>query len=181
MINDLKASPANSRGVPLGIINFIHEGKNISFNPLEYARFPDDIREAFAEMLHQSATVSYWWAIMQRRLKDAERELEAYQGKLYHTLKAEGVYAEKYHGLRASEHGLEHAMASDKTYQEEAATLDRLKEIVDQLWSLSRLIDKKHDVLKNMAYLLSANQRAENLEEQLRVEAARRNYAPSPS
>jgi hypothetical protein len=179
MINELKYSPANSRALPpLGIINFIHEGKNISFNPLEFSHFSDDIREAFAEALHQSATVGYWWAIMARRHKEAERELEAYRGKLYHILKAEGHYAEKYHGLRATEHGLEHAMATDKTYREETETLDRLKEIVDQLGNLYRLVEKKHDVLKNMAYLLSANQRAENLEESFRREA-RRNYAPA--
>jgi hypothetical protein len=179
MINELKHSPANNRALPpLGIINFIDEGKNVSFNPVEYATFPDDIRQAFAEALRQGATVNYYWAKMQRRYKDAERELEAYQGKLYHSLKAEGHYAEKYHGLRATEHGLEHAIATDKTYQEEAAALDRLKEIVDQLFNLGRLIDKKYDALKHLAFLLSANQRAENLEEQLRRECQR--YAVSP-
>src|ERR1700745_1373405 len=111
MINDLKHFSDNTRAVPpMGIINFIHEGKNVSFNPLELANFPDDIRQAFTEALVQSATVGYWWALMSRRFKDATRELAAYQGKLYHSLKADGAYSDKYHGLRATEHGLEHAM-----------------------------------------------------------------------
>jgi hypothetical protein len=186
MINDLKHFEANhNRAIPpMGIINFLHEGKNVSFNPLEMARFPDDIRAAFAETLIQSATVGYWWALMNRRYKEAERELDAYRGKLYHSLKAEGNYGEKYHGLRATEHGLEHAMATDKTFIEESATLDRLREIVDQLWNLHRLLEKKHDTLKNMAYLMSASQRADNLEEQCRKEsgrASRRDYAMSPT
>jgi hypothetical protein len=182
MINELKHSSANNNRAipPLGIINFIHEGKNISFNPLELARYPDDIRQAFSEALMQSATVGYWWVLMQRRYRDAVRELDDYQGKLYHSLKAEGNYGEKYHGLRATEHGLEHAMATDRTYLEEAANLDRLKEIVDQLSNLFRLLERKHDVLKNIAYLLSAHQRAESLEEQFRRETGR-DYAASPA
>jgi hypothetical protein len=179
MINELKHSPANNRAIPpMGIINFIHEGKNISFNPLELAHYPDDIRQAFSEALVQSATVSYWWSLMSRRYKDALRELDAYRGKLYHSLKAEGNYGEKYRGLRPTEHGLEHAMATDKTYLEESASLDRLREIVDQLWNLQRLLERKHDVLKNIAYLLSASQRSDNLEEKFRRESWR-DHAPS--
>ena len=173
MINELKAPLPTSRiFAPLGIINFIYEGKNITFNPLELAKFPDDIRQAFSESLVQCATVGYWLAIMQRRQRDAARELEAYQGKLYHSLKVDGVYAEKYHGARPTEHGLEHAIMTDKTYVEQAATAERLKEIADQLWNLQRLLERKHEVLKNLAYLLSNNQRAEHLEEKFRYAAS---------
>jgi hypothetical protein len=180
MINELKKPHFDHRSIPpVGIINFIHEGKNITFNPLEMADYPDDIREAFRESLVQSATVGYWWSVMQRRQKDATRELAAYQGKLYHLLKAEGQYGERYHGLRPSEHGLEHAMATDKTILEESASIDRIKEVVDQLFYLYRVLEKKHDVLKNMAYLLSANQRAELLEEQYRRETDRVRTPPT--
>lgn len=186
-MSDLKRSPANNNRAipPLGIINFIHEGRNVSFNPLELANYPDDIRQAFSEALVQSATVGYWWALMSRRYKDAVRELAAYQGKLYHSLKTQ-LYSDKYNGLRATEHGLEHAMSTDKTNIEESANLDRLKEIVDQLYNLHRLLERKHDTLKNVAYLLSANLRADNLEEQFRREAGqlqkatRPEYAESP-
>jgi hypothetical protein len=180
VINELKPPAATSRTyAPLGIINFIHEGKNISFNPLELAKYPDDLREAFAESLVQCATVGYWLAIMQRRHRDAERELEAYRGKLYHSLKV-GDYAEKYHGVRPTEHGLEHSIQTDKTFIEQSATNERLKEIVDQLWNLQRLMDRKHDALKNLAYLLSANQRAEQLEEKFRQDSARNHAASRP-
>lgn len=175
MINELKAPALTSRTfAPLGIINFIHEGKNITFNPLELAKYPDDLREAFSESLVQCATVGYWLAIMQRRQRDAARELEAFQGKLYHSLKTEGVYAEKYHGARPTEHGLEHAIVTDKTYIELAATHERLKEVADQLWNLNRLLERKHDILKNLAYFLSANQRADQLEEKFRFASSGR-------
>lgn len=174
MINELKPPALTSRTyAPLGIINFIHEGKNITFNPLELAQYPDDLREAFSEALVQCATVGYWLAIMQRRQRDADRELEAYQGKLYHSLKV-GDYADKYHGIRPTDHGLEHAIATDKTYIEMAATAERLKEIADQLWNLNRVLERKHDVLKNLAYLLSTNQRADHLQDKLRQAAASR-------
>jgi hypothetical protein len=180
MINELKPPLPTSRTyAPLGIINFIsEEGKNISFNSLELAQYPDDLRVAFAESLVQCATVGYWLAITQRRQRDAARELEAYQGKLYHSLKVDGVYAEKYHGARPSEHGLEHAIVTDKTYIELAATHERLKEIADQLYNLNRLLERKHDVLKHLSYFLGANQRAEALEEKFRQESVR-NHAPS--
>lgn len=179
MINELKDPAPTSRVyAPLGIINFIHEGKNISFNPLELARYPDDILVGFSESLVQCAMIGYWLALMQRRYKDALRELDAYRGKLYHTLKAEGGYGEKYHGVRPTEHGLEHAIATDKTHIEQAAVIDRIKEVVDQLWNLNRLLERKHDVLKSMAIMLNTNQRSELLEEQYRKESAR-NYAPS--
>jgi hypothetical protein len=175
MINDLKPPAPTSRTfAPLGIINFIHEGKNITFNPLELAKYPDDLREAFSESLVQCATVGYWLAIMQRRQRDASRELEAFQGKLYHSLKTEGVYGEKYHGARPTEHGLEHAIVTDKTYLELASTAERLKEVSDQLWNLQRVLERKHEVLKHLAYFLSANQRSEHLEDKLRLAASGR-------
>ena len=180
MINELKAPiPISRTYAPLGIINFIHEGKNISFNPLEMAKYPDDLREAFAESLVQCATVGYWLAIMTRRYRDSTRELESYRGKLYHSLKI-GEYIERYHGARPTEHGLEHAIVTDKTFIEQSATNERLKEIADQLWNLQRLMDRKHDVLKNLAYLLSANQRAEALEEKFRQDAGRNHATPRP-
>ena len=182
MINELKAPALTSRTyAPLGIINFIHEGKNISFNPLELARYPDNILEAYAESLIQCATVGYWLALMQGRHKDVDRELEAYRGRLYHSLKVEGRYAEKYHGARPTEHGLEHAIVTDRTYLEQAEISNRLKEIVDQLWNLNRLLERKHDILKSISFMLSDKQRAEHLEEQFRRDSTRNNYAASHS
>lgn len=167
-------SPAPTwRSAPLGPIQFVHDKKTITFDPIEYALYPDNIQQAFSESLMQATTVGYWLALMQRRQEDATRELKAYEAKLYHLLKTEGKYADKYHGARPTEDALQHAINADKTFLEQSMVLDRLKEIVNQLWNLNRILERKHDVLKSVAFLMNSEKRLELLEEQYRKEARR--------
>ena len=168
-----KSSPPAWKTAPVGPISFVHDSKTITFDPMAYALYPDDIRQAFSESLVQCATVGYWLALMQRRQEDATRELKAYEAKLYHLLKTEGKYGDKYHGARPTEGGLEHAINSDKTFLEQSLALDRLKEITNQLWNLNRVLERKHEALKSVAFLMSSQFKLDVLEEQYRKEAKR--------
>jgi hypothetical protein len=154
---------------PVGNISFIHEGKHITFNPMEIARTPDHYDEALNQVLEQTASVGYWLSVLQKKYKDAVRERDIYKGTLYHQLKAEGLYATKYRGVRPTEDGLEHSIRTDQAYNELDEEVDQVKEKVDQLWNLARILERKHEILQIEGYLLHHQKKASLVEDTLRA------------
>jgi hypothetical protein len=83
---------------PTFVINFVHNGRAIAFDPSEYQYFGDNPQESFELTIRQYSVASFWLATMKKRKRVADQELAAYSGRLYHQLKIEGGYAAKYKG-----------------------------------------------------------------------------------
>ena len=138
---------------PTSVINFVHNGKAISFDPAEFQYFGDNPHESFELTVHQYSVSAFWLSTMRKRKRVADRELAIYGGRLYHQLKIEGGYAAKYKGARPSEESLQRAMWEDRIYRELSENLSELEEVVDQLWGLQRTVERKFEALKEMCAL----------------------------
>jgi len=141
---------------PTSIINFVHNGRAISFDPSEYQYFGDNLQESFELAINQYSIAQFWLTTMRKRRRVAEQELAIYSGRLYHSLKIEGGYMAKYKGSRPTEGALQQAMWEDKTYRELTATLSELEELVDHLWALVKTVERKFDAVKEICALTRA-------------------------
>jgi len=143
---------------PTAIINFVHNGKAIAFDPSEFSYFGDNPQESFELSVHQFSQAEFWLSTMKKRRRVAEQELAIYSGHLYHQLKIEGGYMAKYKGSRPTEGALQQAMWEDKTYRELSAALSELEEVVDQLWGIVKTVERKFDAVKEMCALTRSAQ-----------------------
>jgi hypothetical protein len=141
---------------PTSIINFVHNGKAIAFDPSEYQYFGDSPRESFEVAIAQYSVAAFWLSTMKKRLRVAEQEIAIYAGRLYHQLKIEGGYQAKYKGSRPTEVSLQQAMWDDKTYRELSNSLSELEEIVDHLWGLQKTVERKFEAIKEICSLTRA-------------------------
>jgi hypothetical protein len=138
---------------PTAIINFVHNGKAISFDPTEYQAFGDNPQESFELAIRQYSVSAFWLATMRKRKRVAEQEICVYTGRLYHALKIDGGYQAKYKGSRPTEESLKQAIWDDKTYRELSSNLSELEEIVDQLWGLQKTVERKLEAVKEICAL----------------------------
>jgi hypothetical protein len=141
---------------PTSIINFVHNGKAVSFDPSEFQHFGDNPQDSFELAIHQYSVSAFWLATMRKRRRVAEQEVLVYTGRLYHSLKIDGGYQAKYKGSRPTEESLKQAIWDDKTYRELSNTLSELDEIIDQLWGLQRTVERKFDAIKEICALTRA-------------------------
>jgi hypothetical protein len=152
------------------VINFIHDEKIVAFDPADFRFSPkdkEDLVEGLQNAVDQYSLTAYWLATMRKRKNDAERERDEYRAKLYHHLKVEGGYAEKYRGARPTEDGLNAAILDDKTYRQLSANYDRIGEIVDHLWGLQKTVERKYEAIKETCSLIRSNRHAEAREEHM--------------
>jgi hypothetical protein len=143
---------------PTSIINFVHNGKAIAFDPSEYQYFGENPQESFEAAIKQYSVSAFWLSTMRKRKRVAEQEICVYAGRLYHQLKIDGGYAAKYKGSRPTEESLKQAIWDDKTYRELSSTLSDLEEIVDQLWGVQRTVERKFEAIKEICALTRSAQ-----------------------
>jgi hypothetical protein len=138
---------------PTSVINFVHNGRAIAFDPSEYQYFGDNPQESFELAIRQYSVAAFWLATMKKRKRIAEQEIAIYAGRLYHQLKVEGGYAAKYKGSRPTEESLKQAIWDDRTYRELAMNLSELEELVDQLWGIQKTAERKFEAVKEICAL----------------------------
>jgi hypothetical protein len=151
---------------PLGLITFLHEGKAITLDPEEFSSYEgEQVAEELSLAVRQFETTAYWLSKIRKRKEDAIREKEELAAKLYNSLKLQGGYVNKYHGVRPTEDALQYAISEDKTYQQLAANVTVLAEISDQLWGMQKSVTMKFEAIKEIISLIKSNrQQAEKAE-----------------
>lgn len=146
---------------PIGMINIVHNGKVVVFDPSEFWDMSDlegDPRGTYATAMEQFGRVTHWLAIIKHKQRGAENEAKAYAGRLYHSLKVEGGYMSKYRGSRPTEAAVDQAMWEDKTYREFQENISKLQEIADQLWGMQKTVQIKLDAIKATADFIKSAQ-----------------------
>src|SRR5580692_253125 len=109
---------------PLSVITFLHEGKAITLDPEEFSTHgEDDLAGELSLAVRQFEVTAFWLSKIRKRKDDAIHEKEELAAKLYNSLKLQGGYVNKYHGVRPTEDALQYAINEDKTYRQLVANV----------------------------------------------------------